>query len=260
MDFKKLTFSVVFAGLLSAALIACSTEKKGGANPNNPGGCVGAFCGGVLPTGQKVGFFSQNALMDHQFPGGYNVAPMNVEGPFRNILKYAMSVCDRAGGSNGGLANCNSWMDGFHDMILIADGTQASTVKLVIRSYPNTQCSGWNCGWYSYQIPSFNQFVAGLLGMGSYAPVYNPLVLNATVWPINGDVGTGANSRGFALRAKGPTGSPTAGHTFELQVPNGKLEDSAWDYQLYFNVDNSSASATGRMQKCIQPNCAVPGL
>jgi hypothetical protein len=140
--------------------------------------------------------------------------------------------------------------------MIFSNGAQASSVQMVMRAMPDTSCQNpYYCSSYWYSLPSFKQFILGLLGFPAFnnSYIYNPMVLNMTIWPIN-------NSQGFELRGYAPGYDlyyNSGGLLFQFQVPQGKLEDLAWNFQVVFN---GTVAGTGRMVRCSQPNCGVQGF
>ena len=170
----------------------------------------------------------------------------------RQVFKTAMRTCDR-NYKDGGLADCDSYMRGFNDIMIFANGSQAQTVQMIVRSMPDTSCqSPYYCSNYWYSLPSFQQFILGMFGFSTYnnSNVYNPMSLTMTIWPIN-------NSQGFELRGNAPGYDlyyNSGGLLFQFQVAQGKLEDAAWDYRLVFNGE---VAASGRMVRCSTANCGM---
>ncbi len=200
-----------------------------------------------------VGFFAQNQKMNYYYPTTqattYN---LNSSG-MRDILRLAMGVCDRDH-ANGGTAACPAWIQGFNDIVLLSEASQANTVRLILRSYPDTSCqSPTYCSSYSYSLPSFAQiFGAALLGINSFnnAGYYNPMVLNMTIWPVN-------DSKGFELRGYPPAGATFHGGSnllLRFRVEQGKLDDNGWDFPLYYN---ETVAASGHMSRCMSNNCGL---
>jgi hypothetical protein len=94
-----------------------------------------------------------------------------------------------------------------------------------------------------------------MFGFNSFntSNLYNPMVLNMTIWPVN-------DSKGFELRGYAPGADLVYGSgnlLFQFQVPNGKLEDLAWDFQLVFN---GQVVSSGHMVRCSTANCGVQGF
>jgi hypothetical protein len=252
-QYNKWTLTTVMSVfLLSGLLAACG---KSGGNDNTSATyagliptCTANGCTYGLPVNYKAGAYAQTSNL--VTPGYVNNASTFVprQGMYQ-VLKDAMGVCDRTSIS-GGLAGCQTWFSGAHDMVIYLNGQQASqaqTVKLIIRSTPNIQMGGY--GYYSYSLPNFKQFILGLFGynLSSPAGVFDPMVLDATIWPIN-------DNRGFEVRANGPRNSYAWNKLFQLQVANGKLEDPSWDYQLYFN---GQLAADGRGAICQSQYCGM---
>lgn len=255
-----ITWSIL-AGFSAMLMVACGSSSNNG-QQEVPAVPVTAL---TIPPGVQFGFFAQNNKMNTVYNSGGSV--YTIRSGMKTILKYAMGVCDR-NASDGGLANCQSWMsNAFHDIMIFANGSQANTVKLVIRAMPQI-CNGYNCNWYSFSLPSFNQFFLSLFGFNTFnnAGAYNPMILDMTINPIcvnaNGikcEDQDSTYSTGFELRGYAPEGATYhmgRNLLFQLQVPVGKLEDQSWDFNLYYNAQHA---ASGRMVRCQQPNCGVQG-
>jgi hypothetical protein len=251
---------IAFAWAFS--IVACN---KGGPNSVAPISCPpgtvynGATCvqsvlvPGGIPAGTRIGFFTQSSNYPNPNNGG---STLNQGDGFTTLLKNAMGVCDRelqVGGSNGGISGCAAWAQGYHDMVIVLDGSSANKAKMIIRSYPYVNPANW----YYYSLPSWSQFFTGLVGIysGNMSGVYDPLVLDMTVWPIN-------NNQGFELRANGPTASYAWWRLIQFRVPNGKIEDPAINYTLYIDGGNQSmqTAASGTMVRCQTQNCGIIGL
>ncbi len=252
---KRAVRSPFLIALAVVALVACGKSgPSANVTPPPPAATVVA-----PPTVNSVnvplGFYAQNDKMNFLYPGAVgstlNIQPTGMA----SVLKYAMGVCER-NYISGGQALCSSWVAGLHDMMLFASGSQANKVKLVIRSMLDQSCqSPGACGSYWYSLPNFTQLILGAFGFNTYnnAGVYDPMVLDMTVWPIN-------NSQGFELRGYAPGGATYQGGNnllFQFQVAVGKLDDPAWDFVLYYN---SVAVANGHMLRCVSQNCGVTGF
>jgi len=256
---------VLVAASITTGMVACG--KSGGGNPNYNTGGVGV-ANSYPPTAISSGFYAQNTKMDNQYQN--NGTSYNLGQGMKDVLKYAMGVCDR-NSVDAGLAGCNAWMNNaFHDIMLFTQSTQANQVSLVIRALPDTTCTNpYYCSWYSLSLPSLSQFFLSWFGFNTFnmSGVYNPLVLTTTINPICVDHDgvvcadqPSTFSTGFELRSYGPAGATyhQGGNLlFQFQVPVGKLEDNSWDFNLYFN---SSLAGSGRMVRCSTPNCGVQGL
>ena len=249
-------YSLFVVALAVVGFVACG--KSGGGSNNVPAAgpaLVAPVLTHAIPPGTQVGFYAQNNKMNYLYPGAVGSTLNLQQTGMSNVLKYAMGVCDRNYISGGGAA-CSTWLNGLHDMMLFANGSQASSVKLVIRSMLDQSCqNSFECGSYWYSLPNFQQMVLGFFGFNTLnnAGVYDPMVLDMTVWPVN-------NSQGFELRGYAPGGATYQGGNnllFQFQVANGKLEDPAWDFVLYYN---SVSVATGHMLRCQTQNCGVTGL
>lgn len=237
--------------ITSGFLAACGSSKSGGdaGTPPGPTYPIDPHCTvncNPLPPNSKVGFYAQTS--NFQTPGYMNAgSQLRIQSGFSSVLRDAMGVCDRNQYS-GGYAACSTWLSGAHDLVLLAEGgSQSNTVKLIIRSVPGYMMNGY--GWYSYSMPNFKNMLLGMLGFptGNYAGVYDPMVLESTIWPVN-------NSQGFEVRANGPRLSYAWNKLFQLQVVNGKMEDSHWDFVLHFH---GQRALDGRAVRCQSQNCGL---
>lgn len=253
---------IILSVAIGAAMVACN---KSGPSANNTVNCPagstfdGANCIqglGGLGAGSRIGFYAQTQNFANYTGLGSGGSTMNLGSGFTTMLRDAMGVCDRQsqiGGSNCGQAACSSWQRGYHDIVILVDGSNSNQAKLVIRSYPyvdpyvNYTCS----------FPSAQQFFGALLGinLGNMSGIYDPLVLTTTIWPAN-------NNQGFELRANGPTQSYAWSRLFQLQVLNGKIEDPTINYVLYMDGGQGQMVnvASGTMIRCSTQNCGVTGL
>lgn len=233
---------LVITLLAVSTFVGCGNSGGGGHTPS-PTPPPGS---GVLPAGTPVGFYSQTSNLI--VPGYVNFgSSLTVQQGMQSLLKDAMGVCDRSHIS-GGLAACSTWMHGAFDLVLLSEnGAQSNAVKLIIRAIPGSQLN--NMGWYTYSLPSFREFIGCLIGIcwGNPTGIFNPLVLEATIWPIN-------NSQGFEVRAYGPRASFAWNKLFQLQVAQGKLEDAQWNYVLHFN---GVQAAQGTTVRCQSQNCGL---
>jgi hypothetical protein len=232
--------------LTAGLAISCAKSSDGGgANAPLPAAgivttCVGATC----PTlnNARFGFYAQTSNISSGLSN--NGSLYQPAAGFGLLLSQAMGVCDREL-YTGGYAACAAWIAGFHDIVLLADNAQSNSVKLVMRSYPQTDAF-----WYSYQLPAWDQFFAGLIGFPiaqSPQGFYNPMILDATVWPVN-------NSQGFEIRAYGPRVSAGYNKLIQIQVAQGKLDDPAFNFTVFWN---GSQVAQGRMVRCQSLKCGL---
>lgn len=164
---------------------------------------------------------------------------------YTNLLRDAMGVCNREY-YNGGDANCSTWGNAAHAMVLSAAAAGSTTANL---NFWSTHYTNYNSYNYSYQFPQLKYLLFGLFGIP--VPVnpqayYNPMPLDTTLWAIN-------QSQGFELRAYGPTDSKAQNQLFQLQVPVGKIGDQEFNYTLYLN---SVKVSSGKMVLCQSQDCA----
>jgi hypothetical protein len=249
---KSLTKILMLSFLMSALLnlVACPSPSPSNLGPQP---CTTPNCQGIVPfvPNQPFGFYAQNSNMDYYRPNAGSTLNTNPT-QLTRVLRDFMGVCDREH-SNGGLANCQSWLTGFHRIEFQTSSSLSNMISFAIASYPQINPNFY----FYYQLPSFSEFFAGLGGypIGNPAGIFNPMFLTMTVNPIN-------NSKGFELRSYGPRFSFASGTLLQLVVPNGKFEDPAFDYAIFVNnipaataFDLSQAAAYGRMVRCTTQPC-----
>lgn len=243
--------------MLAFALVGCgnSSSNNGTASPVSPYGygygptllppCSGVGCVPyAVPQTTRIGFYAQTANMTGYYLN--NGSTFNIGGAgLKEMLKEAMGVCDRDY-ANYGFTDCNAWVNGYHDLVFMMDGSTSNQVRLMMRSYPQVNPSFY----YGASLPSVSQFFSTMLGFPqyNYQGFFNPMILNATIWPIN-------DSKGFEIRANGPTGSYGYNRLLQLQVTQGKVEDERFSFILYYNAHQV---ATGTMVRCQSLTCGLP--
>lgn len=262
---KSLFYYTMFAFTVGFGfLTACGSNNGGGSAapinsttpycPPNGGPCVinSSILNAQYPVNTTVGFRAQTQQANTGYGYGYGYQQqqgnMSVTSAFVNVLKNAMGVCDRyaaTGGSNYGMTSCSSWMGGQHSVAFGMNAATATGVQLTIKSnyvmnpYMN----------YYANLPNPTNMLLGFFGfptIQSAQGMYNPLILNGTISPIN-------NSQGFEIRANGPTGSAAYNQLFQLQVVSGKVQDPTLPFILIFN---GAQVATGTMGNCGSSACA----
>lgn len=232
---------------LSVLLVACGENKQTNtaANPyatNN--GCPtgtyysNGFCynqNGTQWNGYQNGFVSSINFVSDNFR--YKNYQVTNSGVYREFIKKAMQTCDQAH-SSGGIYSCDSWTIGDFQLNVQVAATQASTLRATFAAYPKTN----SYYWYGYSLPSASDFFYGYFGFPVYTATIvtkNPLPLDMTVSIIN-------DSKGFEARAYGDQWTAANRSLIQLQVLEGKLEQSAFDYQLGFE---GKIFAKGRLQR-----------
>lgn len=139
----------------------------------------------------------------------------------REFVKEAMGMCDQ-GQYSGGTSDCSAWANGYYQVELETNGSQAA---VRISAMPTST------GYY-YSIPSFSDFFLGMMGFPVYLsnPVSaprNPLTLSLTLYPIN-------NSQGFEGRSWGDPSTLAARSMVQVQVNTGKAGDPIFSYQIAY--------------------------
>lgn len=235
-----------FAALLIATALGCAKSSDGGGAPVGqplPQSCAPNTPCNILPP-SNVGFYAESASMKQ---GGWNTnnSILNPTNNYSAFLRDAMGVCDREY-YTGGLSACTSWINGYHDIVFMMDTVNSNAVRVIVRAYPanNSQFS------YQYQLPHWSQFLIGLVGfpmVSNPQGFFNPMILNATIYPVN-------QSQGFEIRAYGPAQSPGYNNLLQLQVPVGKTQDTQFNFVLSWS---GQQIATGTMVRCQTQNCGL---
>lgn len=239
--------AVATSGLMF--LTGCGSSSSSGGVPVPPAvgvypPCInGTNCTYQLPQNSIRGFYAQSA----NFQSGWflnNGSVLQPTSAVTTILEDAMGVCNR-GHYNGGLADCNSWVNGYYDLVFTVNPTNPNQVTLVFRSYPVV-----NQSWYTYNLPSPQAFFTSLLGWPiaqNPQGTFNPMILNATIHPVN-------NSQGFEIRSYGPQVSAGYNKLLQLQVGVGKIEDQRFNFELFWN---GAKIAVGTMARCQSATCGL---
>lgn len=237
---KAMTLLLFLGGL---ALTGCGSSSTGGGGANGPGvnGCIGINCPNIAPIAQKS-YYAQSTNMPS---GGFanNGSSLNISNA-EHILESAMGVCNR-GYYNGGLADCRTWNSGFYDLVFMVDQSDNNKVNIIFRAYPQVGSS-----YYTYNLPRWDQFFMSLIGLpiaGNPQGVFNPMILQGTIHPVN-------QSQGFEIRAYGPQVSAGYNKLIQIQVANGKIEDERFRFNVFYN---GSQFGSGTMVRCQTPTCGL---
>lgn len=242
--YQTLTILAVFAGALF--LTACG-KSDGNKNPLPPNyiGPVDPGINGPIQPGIPFGLYAQNSNMDYIYQN--NGTEYVTNNSYRDLMKYAMGVCDR-NNSNYGLASCDSWLNGYHDIVIMMNSTQDNTARVIFRAYPIQQHQNY---WFTASFPSVTNFFLNMLGFptGNFSGVYNPMVLNMNVWPVN-------NNQGFEMWGQGPAGSHAAygDGRISIRVENNKLEDPYINFTVNFL---GNIVSQGRLGRCYSQTCGL---
>jgi len=225
---KKIAFILI--GLLSAAFMsACGKSSSNNRGTGNVVTCPSGYVisNGVCVLGGSVGTISGTFYDFNYSATGYGSGNLTIRSAaaYKEFLKSAMGVCDRSTW-NGGAASCDAWIGGFTQIALSSGSTSNSnTVSLQIRAWP--QQSYWT----------------GNFGIDTQGAYRNPLTLSGTVSVIN-------NYQGFEVRAYGDYYTGANRSLIQLMVKNGKLENSFFEYELYYPVNGQAVlMASGTLRR-----------
>lgn len=153
-------------------------------------------------------------------------------GVFTKFLEKAHGVCNRAKIS-AGQASCDSWVTGYFATTIQTVANQGNTMKMTFFTQPNVN----PYGYYSVQLPSAGQLLAGLLGF----PVFSSSGAYRQLFQIDAVVSVINAYKGFEARAYGPIDTGANRSLIQLQVENGKLLDDHLDFKLSFEGQQMAA-------------------
>lgn len=252
---------VLFLSITVGALIlsGCGNQKADNnvntANYSCPAGqfyqngtCF--YVQGNTPAGTP-GFVYGNGFYADNYSGTSRIQIVN-GGKMQEFFKLGMGVCDRAYIS-GGQSACTSYIGGKMDMIIQFPNATRNSLLATIIAQPayNPYVN------YSYQLPSGYGMLGIALGWatGIYLPdpkqyngaYRNPLQLEMAVSAINKDAG-------FEARGYGDFWTGLNRTVLAIQVQNGKVEDSGFNFN--FMVSGTTA-AQGTMTRCRTTNCGL---
>lgn len=224
----KKTISILTLMALSFIMSACGSSSSGGNGGNNNANCPGAtsIVNGVCYYDNGVNNPGGNSPM-HTFYDARNGGYMRITNTaaYKEFLKYAMGVCDRATYTSG-IYSCDSWVGGNLQL------------DVQVNTSSNTASFGFTAGpaqnWYSYGF---------YFGVVTNAWAINPLVLNQGTYSLIN------NSQGFELRSYGSSANGGGLKLIQLQAKNTTLgTNNHISYELYFPYNNQPTRfATGRL-------------
>lgn len=229
------------------ANLSCPAGTTYGVGPQGPA-CYtgnGAYVQGAQYTYQN-GFFADNY-------SGYSSLRIINGAKMKELFKYGMGICDRAGGYNGGSASCDSYVGGSMDLIIQFPPSGANSMYVTFAAQPQRN-PYYN---YSAQLPSGYGVLGLALGMftGVYIPdpkqyngaYRNPLQLELAVSAIN-------NSAGFSANGYGDYWTGLNRTKITIEVAQGKIQD----HQLSFILKvGDIPAAQGVFSRCQRPNCGM---
>ena len=243
---------------LSVAFTGCGSKKNDTNAPVNLACPVGQYysngrCyGGTGVVGNSQINFNKGFYADN-YSGTTRITVVNSL-KMKDLFKFGMGVCDRAGG-NIGQANCDSYLAGSLDIVIqFPQGGAANTMMATFIARPK-----YNANYnYTGQYPTSTEGIFGaILGVTTgiwlpdpqyYTGAYrNPLQLQMVVSAIN-------NSAGFEARGYGDYWTGLNTTVLAIQVPQGKVEDNTFNFNL--NVQGTAA-AQGTMSRCQLLNCGL---
>ncbi|MEI7972993.1 MAG: hypothetical protein WCH11_01350 [Bdellovibrio sp.] len=250
------TISIVIA-IFSTSLILTACGNNGGGGGGAAGPAMAPVGGaGVLPTGpmQFIAVSNLNPILVNNIQGQQTPISQSrfQPGPgYQQIMRLAMGICDRNlvnGGYDIGYYSCATLSAAPQWITLEVVGPQATTANLSFYTDLDSffRSNRVNGGFTS---PSLTNILTGLF-TGSiptnFNNLVNPMVLSPqtvvsnsppSVWPWN-------QNQGFEVRSFGPRTSAAYGRLIQLRVPVGKLENTSFDFELWFA---GQSAGSGRM-------------
>lgn len=250
-------FGILVIGMIYLA--GCGSNKADNPVPVNPACPVGSYytngmCYGAtgLPLqaayGYNTGFYADN------HSGTSRITVVNAQ-RMKDLFKLGMGVCDRGASNyqNIGQANCDYYLSGSMDIVIQFPTANSTNMLATFIARPRMN-QGLN---YSGQLPSGWGLLGAALGYTTGLwfpdPTYyqgatrNPLQLQMVVSAIN-------NSAGFEARGYGDFWTGLNRTLFTIQVPNGKVESTGFNFN--FMIGNTTA-AQGVMTRCQTQNCSL---
>ncbi|WP_413558745.1 hypothetical protein [Bdellovibrio sp. HCB209] len=177
----------------------------------------------------QIDYYTKMQVSPLYAPGTGQTKSMRITNAavYKKFLKEAMAVCDRTiWGWNSGYASCDTWANG--SLILQVDMTNNLKPAVYFTAIPS---------------PQFYTFNIGIDGGGM---AFNPLALiqNTTYNVYNQD-------KGFQIRTNGSSYNGGGLHLIEIHVPNGKINDKEFAYQIAYPDSNGKGTffATGVMTR-----------
>lgn len=249
-------FGLLFISMLYLAGCGSSKNETTPAAPACPvgqwysnGNCYGA--GGLT---QSANFAYNTGFWADNYSGLTRITVTN-SAKMKELFKYGMGVCDRGSHNyqNLGQANCDYYLSGQLDIVIQFAPGNTNNMLATFIAKPR-QNSGWN---YSAQLPSGWGLLGAALGYatGFWLPdpsyyqgaTRNPLQLQMVTSLIN-------NSAGFESRGYGDYWTGLNRTLFAIQVPQGKVEDNTFNFNLLIG---GTTAAQGIMNRCTTPNCSL---
>lgn len=245
------------SGLLitAAFFVGCGNSKNDNNNQTTAACPVGTYysngqCYGIAgPT--PAGFTYNTGFYSDNHSGTSNLSIINGQ-KMKDFYKFGMGVCDRAA-NNGGLSACDSWISGSLDIVIQFAGANTNSMIATFIARPRYN-PYFN---YQYQLPSGWGLLGAALGLttGIWIPdpkyyngiEKNPLQLQMAVSLIN-------NSAGFEARGQGDAYSAMNGTVLAIQVPNGHIEDNAFNFNFLIG---GTPAVQGTMRRCQLMNCGL---
>ena len=255
--------NLFWATLLTGAfLVGCSKTQSNGnvnatANQANGGVCPAGsyYTNGQCFTGdssQAASASLSNGFYADNYTGTTTLQITN-RTKMKELYKLGMGVCDRAA-NNYGQANCDTYLNGYTDIImqLPATATGTGVVTFIARPYNDPRFNFYG------QLPNARGLLGIALGWvtGIYIPdnsyyqgaQRNPLQVQMAVSAINNDQGFQAAGYGDAWTGLNQT-------MLTIQVLNGSVTSNG--NLTYALLIGNTQVAQGTMRRCQVANCGL---
>jgi hypothetical protein len=221
---KQTAFFIV---MVTSLMMGCGSENKTpnaaapGAGIVCPAGSTpqGAVCVGANGSVTQPGVDPTSGVgtLARFYSENWHDRNLNIAGAgYTTFIQNAMGVC----GPWTQDPDCSLWASGAFDIVLLADNVQANQLTAVFR-----------------------------LKRRGDGPMIAPRVV-----PLNFTLSVTNNYQGFEARAYGDFNSPANRSLIQIQVANGKLQDSFFDYRIAYR---GGIIITGRFQKCSTADCGL---
>ncbi len=211
------------------------------------GSCYGNGVVGPSQINFNKGFYADN------YSGTTRITTVNAA-KMKDLFKFGMGLCNRAEG-NIGLSSCDAYLAGTIDIVIqFPQGGAANTMMVTFIAQPKYNPY---VNYYGQYPTSTEGWLGAALGVTtgiwlpsprSYSGAYrNPLQLQFVVSAIN-------NSAGFEARGYGDYWTGLNTTVVAIQVPNGKVEDNGFNFNL---LVGGTVAAQGTMSRCQLFNCGL---
>lgn len=250
-------FGILMIGMIYLA--GCGSNKNENQVPVNAACPVGTYysngsCYGATGIQQSASFAYNHGFWADNY-SGYTRLNFTNSAKMKEFFKWGMGVCDRGEKNyqNIGQNNCDYYLSGQMDIVIQFSNANSNNMLATFIAKPRVN-NGFN---YAGSLPSGWGLLGAALGWATgihlpdpsyYQGTYKPVLqLQLAVSNIN-------NSQGFTGIGYGDYMSALNRTKIEIQVPNGKIESTGFNFN--FNIGGVTA-AQGVMSRCKTLNCSL---